>query len=416
MDKLKTYTYCIPSKINSKGEAPIRVRISVNGEFINLSTGLYINKDFWDKKKAKVKSKHPKASHLNKQIRELEEQIYKIWEDLKYQGELISVQRVKELLRNKSKIKMGLIQLIDFQIDYIKQRLDKQYSLSTLKQFGTLKNKIEKFLSIKYACNDLDIEKLNYEFITRFEAYLTSVDKNSMNTTSKYVTRLRTVINVAIKNQWLKVDPFAKYKGKNAPSNRQFLTSEELARIEKLDLTESLKLEMVRDTFMFMSYTGLSYCDMESLKKDNIVIGINGMEFLTIERGKTKQRCTIPLFEKSKHLITKYQAHPICLNKNRLFPVISNQKTNFYLKEIGEKAGVSKPLTCHIARHSFATISLENQVPMETLSKVLGHSSIRTTQIYGKITNTKIEFDYQNMANMFGKSSTNEIIYPQKAI
>lgn len=416
MDKINTYIYFIQSKANSKGKAPIRIRLTINNKSVNLSTGIYIKEDFWDRKKARVKTKHPKASYLNKQIREFEEQIFKIWEDLKYQGESISVQRVKDLLRNKSKIKMGLIQLIDFHLDYIKQRLHKQYSLSTLKQFGTLKNKIEKFLSIKYACTDFDIEKLNYEFITRFEAYLTSADKNSINTTSKYVTRLRTVINVALKNQWLKVDPFAKYKGKNEPSNRKFLTSEELFRIENLDLSESPRLEMVRDIFMFMCYTGLSYCDMESLKEDNVLIGISGKQFLTIERGKTKQRCTIPLFEKSKLLITKYQANPICLNKNRLFPMISNQKTNFYLKEIGAKTEVSKPLTCHIARHSFATISLENHVPIETLSKVLGHSSIRTTQIYGKITNTKIEFDYQDMANMFGKSSTNEIIYPQKAI
>ena len=416
MDKLKTFIYCIPSKVNSKGEAPIRIRISVNCEFINLSTGVYINSEFWDKKKAKVKAKHPKASHLNKEIREYEEQILKVWEDLKYQGDLISVQKIKVLLRNKSQMKMGLIKLIDFHIEYIKERLSKQYSASTLKQFGTLKNKIEKFLPATYVCNDLDIEKLNYEFITRFEAYLSGVDKNSINTTAKYVTRLRTVINVAIKNEWLKVDPFAKYKGKNEPSNRQFLTAEELSRIENLDLNDNPRLEMVRDSFVFMSYTGLSYCDIESLKKENIIFGINGKKFITIERGKTKQQCTIPLFEKSLDLIIKYQSNPICLNKNRLLPVISNQKTNFHLKDIATKAKVTKPLTCHIARHSFATISLENHVPMETLSKVLGHSSIKTTQIYGKITNTKIEFDYQNMADMFGKCQKEEIIYPQKAL
>lgn len=216
MDKLKTYIYCITSKANSKGESPIRIRISVNGEYINLSSGVFINIEFWDKKKAKVKAKHPKASHLNKEIREFEEKILKIWEDLKYQGDLISVQKIKELLQNKSQMKMGLIKLIDFHIEYIKERLGKQYSLSTLKQFGTLKNKIEKFLPTIYACNDIDIEKLNYEFITRFEAYLSGVDKNSINTTSKYVTRLRTAINGAIKNEWLKVDPFAKYKGKTS--------------------------------------------------------------------------------------------------------------------------------------------------------------------------------------------------------
>ncbi|MDP1765196.1 MAG: site-specific integrase [Sediminibacterium sp.] len=408
MDKLKTYIYCIQSKANSKGEAPVRIRISVNGETINLASGVNINIAFWDYKKAKVKSKHPKASLLNKEIKEFEERIIKIWEDLKYQEDIISVQKIKSLIRNQSVLKMTLVFLINFHIGYIRERVGKQYSISSLKQFVTMKNKIERFLPENYACNDISLERINYEFVTRFEAFLSGIDKNSINTTTKYIKRLRTVLNVAFKNDWIKADPFARYRGKTEPSNRQFLNLQELERIENLDLIANTRLDMVRDVFMFMSYTGLSYCDIFRLNKENISIGINGKRFIRIERGKTKRLCEIPIFDKTALIIEKYQSNPICINQNVLLPVISNQKTNFHLKDIANKAKIEKPLTCHIARHSFATLSLENQVPIETVSKVLGHSSIRTTQIYGKITNSKIEFDYQKMAIVFGSSIPKE--------
>ena len=150
-----------------------------------------------------------------------------------------------------------------------------------------------------------------------------------------------------------------------------------------------------------MAYTGLSYCDLKKLTSNNIIT--EERKFLRIERGKTKQQCEIPLFEKSEKLIEKYSNNLYCKNRNVLFPVLSNQKMNQKLKSIAKELKLTKPLTCHIARHTFATISLELGVPIETLSKVLAHSNIKTTQIYGKITQAKIEKDYSVMANTFGR-------------
>ena len=405
MDKLKTYTYCIESKKNSKGLAPIRIRVSVNRKAVNLTTGVQIDAIFWDKKKAKVKCKHPKCSQLNKEIKELEDKIQGIWEDLKYRGETISALKIKNILRNESTTRITLLYIIKYHIAYIKERVGTRYSSSTLKQFETLKNKIERFLIKSYSCNDLDIERVNYEFITRFEAFLSTVDENSINTTNKYLKRLKVVINAAIKNEWITSDPFIRYRGKTEPTNRQYLSFEEIKEIEKLDLKENERLDMVRDSFLFMAYTGLAYCDLLRVNKNNIIIGLSGKKFIRIERGKTKQICEIPIFDKTVALIEKYKSNPICINKNVLIPVISNQKTNFYLKEIAEKAKIQKPITCHIGRYCFATLSLEMKVPIETVSKVLGHSSIKTTQIYGKITRAKIESDYENMAQIFGENN-----------
>ena len=408
MDKLRTYIYCIPSKVNAKGEAPVRIRVLVNDESVNLASGVYVTETLWDKKKGRVKAKHPKAAILNKEIKEFDDQIQKIWEDLKYQNEIITVQKIKELLRAKETFKFTLLYLIDFHIDYIRKRVGNQYSLNTLKQFLTLKSKIQRFLLLSYSCKDFDAGKLNYEFVTRFEAFLSTIDGNSINTVNKYITRLKTAINAALKNDWIKIDPFKKYKGKREPSNRQFLSLYELQKIEAVDLKGNLRLEMAKDVFLFMSYTGLAYCDILKLNKDNIMIGLTGKKFIRIERDKTKQICEIPIFEKAAVLIDKYHNNPICKNRNVLLPVISNQKTNLYLKEVATKAKITKPVTCHIGRHTFATLSLENQVPIETVSKVLGHSSIKTTQIYGKITKAKIDFDYQRVSEVFGNTIQKE--------
>jgi site-specific recombinase XerD len=153
-------------------------------------------------------------------------------------------------------------------------------------------------------------------------------------------------------------------------------------------------LERVRDVFIFICYTGVSYSDLAALKTDNIVHGIDGAKFIRVERNKTREVCNIPLLPRSEQILVKYSNCPISQNKGILLPVISNQKMNDYLKLIAQKAKITKAVSCHIGRHSFATLSLEMGVPMETVSKVLGHRSIKTTQIYGKITNSKIAKDY----------------------
>lgn len=409
MDKLRTYIYCIDSKKNSKGEAPIRIRVSYNGETINLSSGVSIESILWDKKKAKVKAKHPRASSLNTEIQEFHNKILNICDEWKYQKETISVLKIKNFLHNKSESKLSLIFLIENHIENIKNRIGKGYSLNTWKQYKTLKSKVSRFLKEYYSCSDIPLDKIRYEFITHFEAFLTTVDNNSINTVAKYIKRLRTALNGAIKNEWLKNDPFIKYKGKSQQTNRQFLNQAELKLIQELDLTGLERLAIVRDIFLFMAYTGLSYCDMLRVNNDNIIHSINGKRLIRIERGKNFKPCEILILGKAEDLIKKYSRHPYCINKNVLMPVLSNQKMNKHLKSIAIKVKLTKPLTCHIARHTFATISLENSVPIETVSKVLGHSSLRTTQIYGKITMSKIEHDYQKMDQVFGNQIIPEI-------
>lgn len=400
MNKIKIFTYCIPSKKNSKGLAPVRLRIQIHNQTVNLATGVSIDPEYWDKKKGKVKLKYPRASNLNSQIKDFETKVYQCYDSCVFNNEDISASKIKSLLKGKTKSDITLLFLIDYHINSLESRIPVQYSISTLKQFQTLRNKLLKFLKDSYSSSDISLNQINYRFITQFEAFNLTVEKNSINTTNKYIKRLRTLLNVALKQDWINTNPFTRYKGKTEPSNRQYLSQKELFLVEEFR-SNNLSIESVRDGFLFMAYTGLSYCDLKKLTPNDIIT--EETKFLRIERGKTKQQCEIPLFEKAEKLIEKYSNNLYCKNRNVLFPVLSNQKMNQKLKSIAKDLKLTKPLTCHIARHTFATISLELGVPIETLSKVLAHSNIKTTQIYGKITQAKIEKDYSVMANTFGR-------------
>lgn len=202
--------------------------------------------------------------------------------------------------------------------------------------------------------------------------------------------------------EWIDKDPFAKYKLKFEKVERGFLTKEELARIElhpfKVD-----RLDLVRDLFIFSCYAGLAYIDVMQLKPSNISIGIDGDQWQVTQREKTSNAVRIPLLPKALEIIRKYKDHPIARNAGTLLPVITNQTLNAYLKEIARICDVDKNLTFHLARHTFATtVTLSNGVPIESVSKMLGHSSIKTTQVYAKVVEAKLSEDMKRLRGKLG--------------
>ena len=215
--------------------------------------------------------------------------------------------------------------------------------------------------------------------------------------------RLKADVHYGMNLGWIETDPFKKYKSKSAPTNRQYLSKEELQAVEDIDTADSIRLSLTKDLFSFMAYTGISYSDMVNLSHNNISVSINGRLVLTFCRKKTDEHCRVPILDKTKQIIDRYADHPVSLNRQKLLPAISNQKLNKNLKVLAALAGIDKPLTCHIARHTFATMSLENGIPIETVSKVLGHTQLKTTQIYAKITMKKIDDDYQVMNSILNR-------------
>jgi site-specific recombinase XerD len=206
-------------------------------------------------------------------------------------------------------------------------------------------------------------------------------------------------------NGWLNKDPFSNYKAKVKDVVRVYLTEEEIQTIINKDFKIE-RVAMVRDIFVFSCFTGLAYIDVKQLTKNNISLGIDGDKWIFKNRQKTDTTSKIPLLPMAQEIINKYENHPVCINEDRLLPILSNQKMNAYLKEIADLCEINKDLTFHIARHTFATtITLSNGVPLETVSKMLGHTSLKTTQHYAKILDKKISEDMMILKSKFKKSS-----------
>lgn len=277
------------------------------------------------------------------------------------------------------------------------------FEANTLKGYNTSEKHLTAFLQTQYGKSDIDIAQLNHAFITDFEFYLKAECKCSAVSAAKYIKHLKKIVNHCLANKWLLVNPFINYKLKAKAKERLFLTQEELESVTNKKLTID-RLQQVRDIFVFCCYTGLSYADIKKLQKHEMGKGIDGDQWIFTERQKTNTASRIPLLPAAIQILNRYSDHPACVNRNLLLPVLSNQKMNSYLKEIADLCGITKPLTFHIARHTFATtVTLSNGVPIETVSKMLGHTNIKTTQHYAKILDIKVS---QDMALLKKKYAT----------
>lgn len=279
----------------------------------------------------------------------------------------------------------------------------------------TTQKYVKQFLKEKMKTSDLFLSQLNYKFLTDFEYFLLKHQPKDHhkpcgnNTVMKHIERLRKMVNIALKNEWLEKDPFAKFKKTFTKTNRECLTELELKTIEAKEFKIE-RLRFVKDLFVFSCYTGLAYIDVMQLTPRSITLGIDGETWLFTSRQKTDTNVKIPLLPKALEIIEEYKDHPKAKADETLFPVISNQKLNSYLKEIADLCGITKNLTFHLARHTFATtVTLTNGVPIETVSKLLGHSSIRTTQIYAKVLDRKVSEDMKSLKDKFGIIKKNNI-------
>ena len=208
-------------------------------------------------------------------------------------------------------------------------------------------------------------------------------------------------MNIAVAMDYLSTNPYLKFQVKTEKPKREFLTQRELKKLRKKKI-EIKRLAIVRDIFLFACYTGLSYADISKLAKQHVRTGNDGKKWIIIDRTKNGSRCRVPLLPVAKKILKRYKNYPTNTSKGLLLPVNSNQKMNAYLKEIADICGIKKNLSMHVARHTFATtITLTNGVPIETVSKILGHSSLKTTQIYARILDTKISEDMSKIKSLF---------------
>jgi site-specific recombinase XerD len=390
------------SKGNKKDRGPIYIKLKGLDKRLNLSVGIVLSSKDWDKKKERVKPQHPQAYFYNNKIESLDKQIWSFLEKHSKDGNIINTSLLKDYLNGKEVPKDSILNTFDQFITQHNQNLAK----GTIKHYKSTKNKLSKFMTSQLGVKDTTLDQLTFNYISKFKFYIEDEYKNHINTSNREIIRIKTVINWAIKMDWIKDNPFKNYKGKTVQTVKSILNFEDIRLIEEYQTNNEPK-NIVKDMFLFMAYTGLSYSDLNTLTKNNIQLSISGNKIIKISRKKTNEYCMIPLITKAESILNKYSNHPKVIDSVLALPVISNQKINQYLLEIQKELKINKKITCHVARHSFATNALEMGVPIETVSKALGHSSIKTTQIYAKVTETKLNQDFKLFENGINQNKQN---------
>lgn len=400
------------NKANANGDVPIYLKIIIDGKPSEISTKQWVPEKLWSSEKGRIKGNNESSRAVNALLDNLKILITKTYNGLVEKGEDVTAEKIKNICFGKALSQKTLIDVFNYHNTQMKALIGKDFAKGTLVRYETSLKLIKEFLKYQYSLSDIPLKDLNYEFLTNLEYWFKTVRKCAHNTTIKYITNLRKIINIAIKNDWLEKDPFVKFKVTLKEVKREALTKEEIESLISKDFGTN-RLDYVRDIFVFCCYTGLAYADVEKLDPSQIQKGIDGKSWIFTERTKTKTRSNIPLLSTAFTILEKYKNNPNAVNKGKCFPVLTNQKMNAYLKEIADVCGINKKLTTHLARHTFATtITLTNGVPLETVSSMLGHKNIRTTQIYAKVVQTKVSVDMDKLEQILISSeieSTNKL-------
>jgi len=389
------------NQLKKKGSKfPIYLRIIVDRKKAEVYTSHSVSLKDWDENKERTK----RLVLINQSLSDLEYQVYEIVNQIKKDNKKLTAIAIKNILTKKDKLDYTIIEYYESCLERMK--IAKEVEEVTINMYGYTKNHLANFLREEKKVDDFPIRNIEYRFLTDFDTYLlcqkVSHSERTLerNTVSKHHSRLRTILIQAMKEGYLSSNPYANFKLKSMPTQRTFLNDDELTRLLNHGLGGNESLLRVRDIFIFSVYTGLRFEDTQLLTMDRIEKDKEGRLNLLISQDKTGEPLSIPLLPQAAQIVKRYKGLPERKIHNRVLPKISNQKLNSYLKVIAELTQIKKTLTHHVARHTCATtVLLGNEVPIEVVSKWLGHTTIKTTQVYAKVTNSYLHKIAERIGN-----------------
>ncbi len=385
---------------SKNGKSPVVCRITVNGKRVEIAMKKSIEPSKWSAASGRAKGNSEEARVINMHIDLTTNEIMRHHNKLVIEGKPTDAQSIKNSFLGLTEKKYSLVEVFKYHNERMKAVIGIDVQLGTYKKFETVLGKIERFIEKFYNREDLYLDELNFKFITDFEYFMKTEDSVKHNTALRYIRCLKKIIILALNNEWISRNPFANYKCQYTRVNREVLTEEELTALWKKDIGIP-RLDEVKDIFLFCCYTGYAFIDVEKLSRKDLARGIDGDYWIFTERKKTGVTSNVPMLPKAMEIIEKYADHKGCINDDKLLPVKSNQKMNAYLKEVATLCGITKNLTMHMARHTFATtVTLSNGVPIETVSKMLGHTKLATTQIYAQVLDNKVSADMQKLKSV----------------
>ena len=396
----KFYTLFHINKQRTKnGKAPLYMRVYVNGSRSEISSPFKVTVKDWDPKSQKMKAGRKDALVVNAFLDEAKSKLNKLFVLSVAAGEVINAKELRARFQGKKEATPEFKTIMDA-FNYHNNKMEETVAIGkitrkTLLRYQSTQKKVILFMKRQYKVEDMPLKDMRLAFITEFDHYLLTVEKLQSNTAHKIIKIVKKVMNQAVALDWIPSNPFNQFKCSYKNPERIVLTQKELDDLMNKEF-EVPRLEEVRDVFIFQCYTGFAYSDMYKFKRDDISIGIDGEYWLTAYRQKTGTKENVPLLPVALEILEKYKDHPVCCAENKLLPVNSNQRFNAYLHEIAKICNIKKKITTHIARHTFATtVTLSNGVPIETVSRMLGHTRLATTQIYAKVLEKKVSEDMQ---------------------
>ena len=385
------------------GEAPISMRITINGRFTEMSTLRKVPIEQWDQRKERVAGKGPAAIEVNRHLESLRIRAYEIHKELLERDGYVEPVTIKEHLQGKNAFNKLFFEAYEEHNERMAQLVGIEFDAVTLSRYKLCLRYFREYMAQRTQASDFPIKSLNGEIIRGFEAFLKIEKRVAQNTMIRYMKCLKKVVNLAIANGWITVNPFAGIKFSEKKVVKDFLTIEEVNTIRTKEFGIE-RLDMVRDIFIFCCYTGLAFIDVYNLRPEHITEDAHGRKWIHKQRQKTEVEFFVPLLEYPLQLIEKYRNHPMCRANKTVFPVYANQKMNSYLKEIADFCGIKKHLTMHTARYTFATtITLANNVKLENVSKMLGHINTRMTLHYAHIMNESLAQEMNKVAEIMGE-------------
>jgi integrase/recombinase XerD len=388
--KLAVLFFLQRNRINKMGKCPIRCRITFSKTRKEFSTGIFINPDSWDSGKQKAIPPSQENTILNNKLSLIYQQIDKAFLMLQILPNNFDVDDIYRKYKGEdSKEEITILGAYDLHNDKTKKLIGIDFNQLSWSRYIESRRKVALFITKFYKRKDMRLKDLDLKFIQDLEYFFKTELKLRQATVYRSIQRIKKIIQFAISENYLQRDPFHLYKNKKHKTIIVYLTDEELKQLEKHTFSQP-RLQQVKDLFIFCCYTGLAYHEMSTLTTKNIEIGFDGKEWIQMIRKKTNGKISVPILPKAKEILEKY---------NNELPSISNQKFNSYLKEISELLSIDKKLTHHIARKTFATtVLLFNNVPMEIVSELLGHSNMNITQShYGKVVQQSVSKEMKSL-------------------
>jgi len=401
LENIKILFFIKRTKLLKNGEAPIFVRITINKERTEFAAKKSVKPNHWSDIQQKAKKNAPNAESINTALEHYKKRVASILNFLSYEEVEVTPRLVHDKLLGKKVERRTILKVFEEHNENCRKLEGIDFAKGTVQRYEASYKHTKEFIRWRYKREDLPLDEVNQQFIKDYELYFKTERNCGHNSSTKYLKNFKKITKIALTNGWLKKDPFATIKFKLNQVDAVYLNDEELDAVRNKVITIE-RIDQVRDVFLFCCYTGLAFSDVKTLKSEHLTEDKDGFMWIHKKRQKTKQMSTIFVINAAQQLIEKYKNDPILKDNDVLLPVLSNQKMNAYLKEIADLCGIEKEISTHTARHTFATtVALGNNMPIEVVSKTLGHSNTKMTQRYARTTEALIQKNMEKIKDLY---------------